>query len=116
MRIDIEDNPNTPGCDQFVFNEIGTPRPLKAIRAEERGREVIHDITGVEPGGVWVPAQAVKINDSSDGVAYLITGGSWGIRLRPETRRHEPWSLNGVGQWGEPFKVYGSEADLIYAD
>lgn len=117
MRIDIEDNRNTPGgCDQFVFNEIGAPRPLKAIKAEDCGRDVIYEIIGVEPGGLFVPARAVKINDSSDGVAYLITGGAWGLRLRSSQRSADPWDLEDARQWGEPFKVYGSESDLIYAD
>ena len=71
-------------------------------------------MTGVDDGGRWVQAMAVKIADSSDGIAYLIHGGAWGIRLRPEKSRQEPWDLANKNQWGEPFKIYGKKEDILY--
>ena len=112
MRIEVEENPNCGGSEQFVFNELGVPRPLAAIRVEKDGREAVCDVTGVDREGNWPKAQCVKVADSSDGHAFLIHGGPWGIRLR--VPGGGPWDLNAEGQWGEPFKVYGSEDDIIY--
>ena len=113
MQIQVEVNPNGPGSEQFVFKELGKPRPVKAIVAEVKGKETICDVTGVDEGGLWVPAVALKIADSSDGHAFLIHGGRWGLRFKSADSK-EPWDLLSADQWGEPFKIYGSEADIIY--
>lgn len=120
MQVEIEDNPNTRGCDQFVFAEIGAPRALKGIRAEPvrrqagtAGLETLYDVVAVGRDGAFGAAYAVKIADSGEGFAYLIYGDAWGIRLRPAVTP-EPWDLANPRQWGEPFKIYGSEEDLIY--
>ena len=115
MQIEVLENPNCRESDQIVFSEIGSPRPIEAIRAEFGGRETVCDVTGVEPGGRWVAARAVKVNDSSAGVAYLIFGGLWGLRLKPHEYSNEPWDFANTHQWGEPFKVYGDEHDIFYA-
>ncbi len=114
MQIEIQDNVNTRGSDQFVFAELGVPRTIRAIRAEERGVEVRYEVASVDAGGRFGPAFAVKIMDSGCGFAYLIYGAEWGIRLRPEAAA-EPWDFANQRQWGEPFKIYGEEEDLIYA-
>jgi hypothetical protein len=114
MQIEVEPNPNCQGSEQYIFNEIEETRPIRGIRVEDRGREVVCDVTGVSTGGGWVQAYATKINDSGNGTAYLITGGEWGIRIKPSHLTGEPWSLTNERQWGEPFKVYGEAEDIIY--
>lgn len=114
MLVEVEENPNCGSTDQFVYNELGAARPIRAILAEERGKEISLRVTGVARGGRFVEAKAVKIADSGNATAYLIFGGEWGIRLKPEW--HEgAWDLSDPKQWGEPFKIYGSEEDIIYA-
>jgi hypothetical protein len=114
MNVIVEESPNWPSGEQFVFKELGKPRRVRAIRAEVRGVEKICEVTGVDAGGRWVPAYAVKVADSSDGHAFLIYGGAWGIRLRPGEPSSAAWDFSVKDQWGEPFKVYGSEDDIIY--
>ena len=115
MQIEVKDSPNCGGTEQFVYRELGEARPVKAIIAEERGKEVSLDVTGVANGGGWVQARCVKIADSGAGFAFLIFGGEWGIRLKP--RWHKAgWDFTDPKQWGEPFKIYGSEKDIVYAD
>ena len=114
MQIEIGSNPNCAGSEQFVFNELEGAKPVVAIRVSEGTKESLCDVTGVEESGRFVEASAVKIADSGNGVAYLIYGGAWGIRLRPEAHRNESWDLSNTSQWGEPFKIYGSEEDLVY--
>ena len=116
MQIEVEESPNGPASEQFVFKELGTRRRVKAIRAELAGRETVCDVTGVEPGPRWTPASCVKVADSSDGHAFLIYGGGWGLRLKAADDAQRPWDLGDKTQWGEPFKIYGNEDDIIYAD
>jgi hypothetical protein len=115
MRIEVEDNPNCGGTQQFVYHELGASRPVRGIVAEERGKEVVLHVTGVGEDSRWSAAQCVKIADSGAGFAYLIYGGEWGIRLKPEWHK-AAWDFDDPKQWGEPFKIYGSEEDIIYAD
>ena len=114
MQVEVLDNPNCRGSEQFVFRELEPPRPLQGIKVTERGKEVACDVMGVEKEEKFVPALVAKIADSGAGFAYLIYGGAWGIRIRPETYAGEAWGLSNKHQWGEPFKIYGSEEDLIY--
>lgn len=114
MRIEIEPNPNCEGSEQFEFKTLGPPRPVSAIRIGAEGKESICDIIGVEKGGFFTGVLAVKIVDSGSGYAYLITGGAWGIRLRPLEFQEERWDLSNHHQWGESFKIYGSETDIVY--
>ena len=136
MQIEVADNPNCPGSEQMVYRELGPARPVRAIRVQERGKEILCEVVGVEParppksplknaadpprfvadaaGAVFVGAKAAKIADSGAGFAFLIFGGAWGIRLRPEAYAKEPWDFSNRHQWGEPFKIYGAESDLIY--
>ena len=115
MQIEVEPNPNCAPEEGLVRRELGKPRRVRALKTEQNGRETVCDLTGVARGGRWVPAYAVKVNDSGDGAAFLIYGGEWGIRLGPEGCSPH-WDLKNRAQWGEPYKIYGSEEDILYAD
>lgn len=116
MQIEVQANSNCVSSEQFVFSELGPARLVSAIRVLERGVETRCDVTGVDAEGKFIPAQAVKIADSGAGYAYLIFGGSWGIRLRPERYKKENWDLSNLHQWGESFKIYGEEEDIFYGN
>ena len=113
MQIEIEPNKNCEGSEQFFFSELGPSCPIRGIRVMDRAQEAECDVVGVEKEGVFVEAFATKVADSGAGFAFLITGGAWGIRLRPATHGHEVWDLSNWHQWGEPFKLYGEE-DIFY--
>jgi hypothetical protein len=112
MNILVGDNPNSAASEELVFNEIGPRRAIRAIVAEEGGKEVRYEVTAVGEGGRFFTAHAVKVTDSGEGFAFLIYGGEWGIRLRREGSA--AWDLTDRTQWGEPFKLYGSESDIEY--
>jgi hypothetical protein len=114
VQIEVRDSPNCGGTEQFVYRELGPARRVNALIAEDQGKELRLEVTGVGEGGSWVPAQCVKIADSGAGFAFLIFGGQWGIRLKPEWHK-AGWDLLDPKQWGEPFKIYGEEKDIIYA-
>lgn len=115
MHIEVQANPNCQATEEFVFNELSPPAKISGIKISEEGQDALCDVVGVEPDGCFVDAFAAKITDSGSGFAYMIFGGAWGVRMRPRAYSHEAWDLSNTRQWGEPFKIYGSEEDIIYA-
>ena len=115
MDVEVSVNPNCQGSEQFVFNTLGEPRPVCGLYVREDGGDAECEVIGVDTGGRFVPAHAVKIADSGAGYAYLIYGGRWGLRIRPARFKGESWDLANPREWGEPFKIYGEESDIIYA-
>jgi hypothetical protein len=105
----------------MVYQTLDPLRPvvrMRVARALPAGRQAAGEVwcwvTGVDPEGRWVPAQACKITDSGAGVAYLVTGGGWGLRFAPGEGSPR-WDLHDPAQWGEPYKIYGEPTDLAFA-
>ena len=113
MDIEIPENPNCEPSSQYVFQELEVPAPIRGLRISERGKDVDCDVAGVDADGRFIQAYARKIADSGAGFAYIVYGGSWGIRIRPAAAAAEPWSLENPRQWGEPFKIYGYD-DILW--
>ena len=116
IPIEVEPNPNSEGADYQVFQEVGSARPLRKMHLSRHGEDALYWITGMDEMGNPCQAYAQKVADSGGGTSHLIFGGKWGIRFKPDADAGEPWNLKDNRQWGEPFKFYGDEADLFYAD
>lgn len=114
MYLEVEANPNCEGTPLQVFEELSPPRSVKEMRLVIDGKRVLCAVTGVEKGGALSKAFAQKVADSGGGVSILVYGGAWGIRFRPESYGDQPWDLANPHQWGEPYKFYGDEKDLVY--
>jgi len=56
----------------------------------------------------------VRIEDSSQGEAFLIYGGDWGVRLRPADN-DGAWAHENGSQWGEPYLVLADAEDILSA-
>ncbi len=116
MYLEIETNPNFEGSYFLRFSEMGPPRAISHVKSYERS-----------PLGEWCaitgwsdeeddpicPAFAQKVEDSGAGMAYLIFGGNWGLRLKPEENTGE-WNLYDDSQWGEGYLLIGEERDLRF--
>ena len=107
MYLLVEENPNCPS-DERVFAESGSHKEVLEIEAKDSWWAV----TGVEEGGKFFPAKAVRVDDSADGTAWLVYGGNWGLRLK-DRNKNEPWSLEDKSQWGLPFLVLDSSGSSI---
>lgn len=122
LFITIEPNPNCDAVDGMVYQVLAPLHPVVQMRIARGGADTLVWVTGVDPEGRWVPAQAYKITDSGAGVAYLVTGGGWGLRFSPclpAGRAGGPpprWDLRDPAQWGEPYKIYGDIKDLLWRD
>ncbi len=118
MIVEVEPNPN---CDMGVFarfKEAGPDRPVLQVRLYDRN-----------PAGEWYrvtgwsddenapvcPAYARLVEDSGSGLATLVYGSLYGLRLKP-VHPDEPWSLDNGHQWGDGYLVLASDRDLRYED
>lgn len=113
-HVEVEANDNTPMMAQQVYKNLGLPFRVTQVRIYEgEPGGTLHDVTGwsSRDGGSAVDAYAVRIEDSSEGAAYLVYGGDWGVRLRP-AGPGEAWSIEAPEQLGETHLVLASEEDL----
>ena len=113
MRIiEIPDNPNCDPVELRVFNDLEPPHPVVQVRFERQPEAAAwYEVTGWTTSGAPCPAFVQKVDDSGEGVIWLVFGGDAGLRLRPAGRR-EPWGLAHAGQWGEPFLLIVDPADV----
>ena len=115
MLILIEENANCPDGGSWRFHTIGSPQRVTQVRLYDDGAvgqwfEVV-GWTGHASQPVC-EAQVHKIDDSGSGTAFLISGGAWGVRLRPVSEL-EPWSVQCDRQRGVPYVVVDSIKDLL---
>lgn len=118
MILEVTANPNVPEEIQLRFRETGPARRVVRIRAPLRGLgvETLCAVTGWDAEAqAPVPAWARQIEDSGDGLATIVYGGTGGLRLKP-LDRDEPWSLSSGVQWGEAYLTVKDEAGLVFAD
>lgn len=114
--IEIPPNPNCEMVEMRVFHDLGPPRAVRRVRLEPTpGAPQWCDIVGWTTTGAPQPARAVKVDDSGDGVVWLIYGGDAGLRFRPSGSA-EPWQLDRPEQWGEPFLLIADASDVQYAE
>jgi hypothetical protein len=118
MFVEVESNPN---CEQSIFarfKEAGSARRVIQVRSFERNAQGEWCwVTGWsdDPEQPLCPAYAQVVEDSGAGLAHLVYGGVWGIRLKPVALA-EDWSLESGHQWGEPYLSLADAKDLHYAD
>ena len=103
--VDVPDNPNCSTVEMRVFHDVEPPRSIEQIRWERQpGHPAWFDVTGWTASSTTCPVLLQKVDDSGEGVAFLVYGGDAGIRLRP-SGRNAPWRLEDAQQWGEPFLI-----------
>jgi hypothetical protein len=55
------------------------------------------------------------VEESGDGVALLIYGGSGGVRMKP-LEDETQWDPGSLKQWGETHLVYPADCFIVYKD
>ncbi len=110
MFLRFDENENTGFVDDRVFQERSEPAIIKEVLRRRSGTDVWCAITGLNSQGLPVPALARKVEDSGEGMCYLVYGDRWGLRLKDPTCT-DPWSLTDPHQWGEPFLLLPSNGE-----
>lgn len=113
ITIEIPENPNCAAVDLRVFHDLEPPRPVSQVHLEQLpGRQPAwYEVTGWTLEGTTCPAWLQKVDDSGEGVAFLLWGGAAGLRFRPADSR-APWNLGDRQQWGAPFLLVAEAADV----
>lgn len=110
--IEIPPNANCESVEMRVFHDVSPSRPVRQVQLERTpGQAAWYDVTGWTANGSPCPVIAHKVDDSGEGVAWLVHGGDAGLRLRPAASQ-APWGLDQPDQWGEPFLLLGDAGDL----
>lgn len=118
MIVEVESNENCEAGVFARFKEAGPARQVLQVRLYDRtAAGEWYRVTGWSDNATTpsCPAYAQLIEDSGAGLAHLVYGGLYGVRLKP-IRLDEPWSLTNPNQWGEPYLSLSSDRDLRYAE
>ena len=116
MYVEVESNPNCEGSVFLRFKEIAPCKPISHIKIYD------HD-----PKGEWCAvvgwcddieqpiceAFAQLVEDSGAGMALLVYGGNFGIRLKRK-EMPEQWDLESQNQWGEAYLLLSDDRDIQY--
>ncbi len=109
--VEISKNPNCAAVDARVFHELEPPRRVRQVRLERHPRQPRwYDVSGWTVTGRPRPAIIQKVDDSGEGVAFLVYGGDAGLRLKP-AGQDAPWRLDDPEQWGEPYLLVSDLSD-----
>src|SRR5215471_6994972 len=106
VLIQIDDNPNCEAWNGQVYQPQTEPQAVAQVRNERDGVEAWCDITGVDDDASLCPALACLVEDSGEGMCYLIFGGAWGLRLRQSAT---PWDVDNPDQWGVPYLLLSGD-------
>lgn len=113
--IDIPPNPNCASVDTRIFPAVSSAQPVSQVRLARQAEEASwHDVTGWTSTGTPCPAMIQKVDDSGEGVAFLLHGGEAGLRLKP-AGRSTAWRLDDAAQWGEPYLIVSDLSDIHIA-
>ena len=118
MYLEVDENPNYPSSVSMRFKELGPARMIRQLRVSDRKSQgELCWVTGWrdDPKQALCPAYAQQVEESGQGLAYLIYGGNWGIRLKP-VNLEEDWDLSSPNQWGEAFLLIGDDRSVVYVD
>ena len=112
IALEIPDNANCETVELRVFHDLTPPQPVSHVRLEcSDGAARWCEVTGWTMTGERCPAVLQKVDDSGEGVAFLLHGGDAGLRLR-SVEHAEPWQLQNPRQWGAPFLIIADPADV----
>lgn len=113
--LEVEEGPNCPLSLQLVYSGLDDPHPVQRVRLYDRGDPTgaWYDVTGWNTDGSQSEVTGVKVEDSGQAYAFLVYGGSEGVRLRPSGSGD--WALDTPGQWGESHLLLTTESDVEWA-
>ena len=113
--IDVEEGENCPDSLQLVFSALDGPRDVRQVRLyHESDLGALYDVVA------WrnednAPSRALgaAVEDSGEGRAYLIYGGSGGLRFRPASSG-AAWDLAALDQWGRSHLLLSNLEDIVW--
>ncbi|MEK7215679.1 MAG: hypothetical protein AAB289_08810 [Chloroflexota bacterium] len=115
--LDVEAGDSCPYSMQMVFSTLGEPRRVDRVRIYHRDPEGEWcAITGWETDNTPSPAWAARVEDSGQAMAFLVYGGSNGIRMAPQAIDAPDWAIHAAGQWGESHLLLAEDQDIHWTN
>ena len=116
MYVDVEANENTHESFSMLYRDVSESREVYCIKYNIEGEESPVQVIGWDKKTQSpCPAYACQIEDSGDGIAILIYGGTGGIRIKPLEDNIE-WELGAPKQRGATHLVYPRDCFMVYKD
>ena len=118
MYVEVESNPNCGDSVFLRFRELGPARPVGQVRTYDRvSTGEWCWVTGWQDDALAPCCLAVAqpVEDSGVGVVYLVSGGNWGLRLKP-LESSEAWNLENPRQCGEAYLLLADPRDIKFED
>jgi hypothetical protein len=103
VEVLVEANGDCEGAT-LRFRTEGSRREISSlVYPAGAGERIPCEVTGwsSENGGTVCPARAVPVEDSGSGIAILIYGGDWGLKLTPK---------DGSAPFAEPYLLLSAES------
>ena len=116
MFVEVDSNSNTDKSFNMIFRDISPAREIYCIKYPVNGEEQPVQIIGWDADSNRpCPAYACKVEESGDGVALLIYGGSGGVRMKL-LEDEIKWNPESPSQWGDTHLVYPVDCFTVYKD
>ena len=115
IAVEIPPNPNCEAVELRLFHDLEPPRVVSQVRLEHHGSPQWCQVTGWTLQGSSCPAWGRRVDDSGEGVVWLVSGGEAGLRAQPADRQ-DPWRLDHPAQWGVPFLLLADAQDVRFDD
>ena len=113
--IETEENPNCEWMPLQVYESHEESKPVHLIKLEDPNHpHGLYEVCGWSSthGGTPCPALFAPVSDSGQAVVYLVYGGDWGIRLRPEECEGN-WEIGNAYEHGEPYLMLIDGSDIV---
>ena len=116
MYVDVEANENIHESFSMLYRDVSKSREVYCIKYNIEGEESPVQVIGwVKETQSTCAAYACQVEESGDGVAILIYGGTGGIRIKPLEDETE-WELGAPKQKGATHLVYPRDCFIVYKD
>ena len=116
MYVDVEANENIHENFSMLYREVSVSREIYCIKYNIEGEESPVQVIGWDKETQSpCAAYACQIEESGDGIATLIHGGTGGIRIKLLEDEAE-WKLGEPKQKGVTHLVYPRDCFIVYKD
>ena len=116
MYVDVEANNNINETFSMLYRNVSTSREVYCIKYNIDGDESPVQVIGWnKETNSPCAAYACHVEESGDGIAVLIYGGTGGIRIKPLEDETE-WRLGAPQQKGATHLVYPRDCFIVYKD
>ena len=116
MYVDVEANENIHENFSMLYRDVSVSREIYCIKYNIEGEESPVQVIGWDKETQSpCAAYACQIEESGDGIATLIHGGTGGIRIKLLEDEAE-WKLREPKQKGVTHLVYSRDCFIVYKD